>query len=52
MKIKLYLAIPINLALWNGKTWAENKTNLDILDIFYHKSIQRILKISINEVRD
>ena len=50
VKIKLFLAIPVNLALWNGETWAENKNNLKLLDNFYCKAIRRILGIRIKRV--
>ena len=51
-KIKLFLAIPVNLALWNCKTWSGNKMDMNILDVFFHKSIRRILGISMTEVKE
>ena len=51
-KIKLFLAIPVNLALWNCETWSGNKMDMDILDVFFHKSIRRILGINMTEVKE
>ena len=41
-KVKLFLSIPLNFALWNRETWAENKLELALLDSFYHEVIRRI----------
>ena len=49
-KINLYLMIPVNLTLWNGETWLGNKTDLALLDAFHHKTIRRILHISMANV--
>ena len=51
-KIKLFLAIPVNLALWNCETWSGNKMDMDILDVFFHKSIRRILGINMTEAKE
>lgn len=50
-KIKLFLAIPVNLALWNCETWSGNKVDLKSLDIFFHKSIRRILNLRMSIVK-
>ena len=50
-KIKLYLAIPVNLALWNCKLWSGNIVVLKALDTFHHKSVRRILHILISQVK-
>ena len=44
-KIKLFLAILVNLALWNGEIWSGNKNDLKLLDSFYHKAIRKILGV-------
>ena len=49
-KTRLSRAMPVNLALWNSETWSWNKTDLEKLYVFNHKSIRRILKIRMNEV--
>ena len=49
-KIKLYLAIPVNLVLWNCETWSGNTTDLNRIDIFHHKTIRRILGINMTDV--
>ena len=51
-KIKLYQAIPMNLMLWGGENWSGNKADIKLLDTFHHKSIRRILGISMGRVRD
>ena len=51
-KVKLYLAIPVNLALWNAETWSRNAGDLKLLDTFHHKSIRRILGINMSMVKD
>ena len=52
MKFKLYMAIPVNFALWNRELWAGNTVDMNKLDTFYHKVIHRILKVRIAEVKD
>ena len=51
-KIKLCLAIPANLALCNSETWSGNQQDLELLDVFHHRSIRRILNISMLQVKD
>ena len=50
--MKLFLAIPVNLTLWNGETWAGNLSDLKLLDVFYHKAIRRILRIRMLQIKD
>jgi len=45
-KIKLYQTIPMNLMLWGSENWSGNKADIKLLDTFHHKSIRRILGIS------
>ena len=51
-KYLLFRAIPMNLLLWGAETWSLRKTHLDKLEVFLHRSIRRILRISITTVRD
>ena len=51
-KIKLFLAILVNFALWNGEIWSGNKADLHALDTFMHKAIRRILHIRMLHVKD
>eukprot|EP00956_Cyclotella_meneghiniana_P019936 scaffold34652_cov36-Cyclotella_meneghiniana.AAC.1 len=47
-----YLAIPINLLLWGCESWALKKSSLKKLEAFHHRSIRRILKINMTQVRE
>ena len=47
-----YLAIPVNLLLWGCETWALKKSSLIKLESFHHRSIRRILKINMIQVRE
>ena len=51
-KIKLYQAIPMNLMLWGSENWSGNKADIKLLDTFHHKSIRRILGITMGRVKD
>ena len=51
-KKKLYLAIPLNLALWNGETWSGNKSDLELLDVFYHETTRKMLEMNMLQVKD
>jgi hypothetical protein len=51
-KYLLFRAIPINLLLWGCETWSLRQSLLDKLEAFMHKSIRRILKISMTQVKD
>ena len=51
-KYLIFCAIPVNLALWGCKSWALHETLLKNLEVFYHRSIHRILGISITQVID
>ena len=50
-KVKLFLAIPVNFALWNCETWSGNLLDLSLLDSFYHKAIRRVLNIRMSRVK-
>ena len=51
-KIKLFLAILVNFALWNGETWSGNKADLQALETLMHKAIRRILHVRMLQVKD
>jgi hypothetical protein len=51
-KYLLFRAIPMNLLLWGCETWSLRQSLLDKLEVFLHKSIRRILKISMFQVKD
>ena len=51
-KYLLFRAIPMNLLLWGCETWSIRQTLLNKLDVFMHRSIQRILDISMGQVKD
>ncbi len=42
----------MNLLLWGAETWSLRKTQLDQLKVFLHRSIQRILQISMSKVKE
>ena len=51
-KYLLFQAIPMNLLLWGAETWSLRKTQLDQLEVFLHRSIRRILQISMSTVKE
>jgi hypothetical protein len=51
-KYLLFCAIPMNLLLWGAETWSLRKSQLDKLVVFLHRSIRRILQISMTKVRE
>jgi hypothetical protein len=51
-KYAFFMAIPINLLLWGCEMWAIKANNLRVLKVFVHRSIRRILGISIQQVQD
>ena len=51
-KYLLFCAIPMNLLLWGAETWSLRKSQLDKLEVFLHRSIRRILQISMSKVRE
>ena len=42
----------MNLLLWGAETWSLRKSQLDKLEVFLHRSIQRILQISMSTVQE
>ena len=51
-KYLLFRAIPMNLLLWGAETWSLRKSQLDKLEVFLHRSIRRILQISMTKVQE
>ena len=51
-KYLIFLAIPINLLIWGCETWALWTSLLKKIELFLDCSIQRILGITITEVKD
>ena len=51
-KYLLFRAILMNLFLWGAETWSLRKSQLDQLDVFLHRSIRRILQISMSKVQE
>ena len=42
----------MNLLLWGAETWSLRKSQLDKLEVFLHRSIRRILQISMSTVQE
>jgi hypothetical protein len=51
-KKQIFLAIPANLLLWGCETWALRQSQIDKLNVFWHRSIRNILGIKMSEVID
>ena len=51
-KYLLFRAIPMNLLLWGCKTWSLRKSLLDKLEVFLHRNIRRILRVSMFKVKE
>ena len=51
-KYLIFLAIPINLLLCGCEIWSLQTSLLKKLEVFLHRSIRRILGISLAEVKD
>ena len=51
-KYQIFMMIPLNLLLWGCESWALKEANLNKLDFFLHKSICRIMKIPMSQVRE
>ncbi len=51
-KYLLFWAISMNLLLWVCETWSLQQSLLDKLEVFLHRSVQRILQISMTRVKD
>jgi hypothetical protein len=51
-KYLLFRAIPMNLLLWGCKTWLMQKVLSNKLEVFLHRNIRRILRVSMTKVRE
>jgi hypothetical protein len=51
-KYLLYCAIPMKLLLWGCETWSMQKSLLDKLEVFLHRNICRILRVSMFKVKE
>ena len=51
-KYLLFQAIPMNLLLWGCETWSLRQSLLNKLEVFLHRSIQRILAINMTCVKE
>ncbi len=51
-KYLLFRAIPMNLLLWGCETWPLRQSLLNKLEVFLHRSIQRILAINMTRVKE
>ena len=51
-KYLLFRAIPMNLLLWGSETWSLRQVLLNKIEVFLHRSIRRILKITITQVQE
>jgi flagellar biosynthesis GTPase FlhF len=51
-KKQIFLAIPANLLLWGCETWALRQSQIDKLNVFWHRAIRKILGITTTEVID
>jgi hypothetical protein len=52
IKLILYLALPLDTALWGCASWALLDAHKKDLEVFHHRSIRRILGISMKRVRE
>ena len=48
----IFCAIPVNLFLWGCKSWELRETMWSKLEVFFHRSIRKILSITITQVID
>jgi hypothetical protein len=51
-KYLLFRTIPMNLILWGEETWSLRQTQLNKLKVFLHRSIRRILQITMTTVHE
>ena len=51
-KYLIFCGIPLNLMLWGYKSWAILEYLFKKLEVYFHKSIRKILVISIIRVKD
>ncbi len=46
----IFLAMPSNQLLWGCKSWALRCSHITKLEVFWHRNIQRILRIGVGQV--
>ena len=51
-KYLLFRAIPMNLLLWGSETWSLRQVLLNKVEVFLHRSIRRILRITMTQVQE
>jgi hypothetical protein len=51
-KYLLFRAIPMNLLLWGCETWLMRKALSNKLEVFLHRNIRQILRVSMTKVRE
>ena len=51
-KYLIFCAIPCNLLLWRCESWAIREATLKKLEVFLHRNVRKILKITITMVMD
>jgi hypothetical protein len=51
-KYLLFCTIPMNLLLWGCETWSVQKALANKLEVFLHRNIRHILRVSITRVRE
>ena len=51
-KYLLFRSTPMNILLWGSKTWSMRKALANKLEVFLHRSIRRILHVSITRVKE
>ena len=51
-KMKLCEAMPMNSLLWGSENWSRNKADTAMAEAFHHKSIRRMLGISMMQVKE
>ena len=51
-KYLIFCAIPCNLLLWGCESWALREATLQKLEVFLHRSVRKILRITITQVID
>ena len=51
-KYLLFRSTPMNILLWGCETWSMHKALANKLEVFLHRSIRRILHVSITRVKE
>ena len=51
-KYLIFCAIPCSLLLWGCESWAIQEATLNKLEVFLHRNVRKILKITITMVMD